>query len=272
MTKVILLTGAAGGIGSALARRLSARGDSLGLADLDQARVTKLAAELGPNTLPLPLDVRSPLQWERVLEAVWQRFGRLDVLLNNAGFLHAGKARDVSLEQHRTALEVNVMGPLTGMLAALPRFEKQGHGHILNIASMASFVPFPSLASYAASKHALRALHHTLAIEERDSPVRFTVFHPAQIETPMLADMRREADRGGSAFVHSEKVFTAEQVAALIERAIDEQPMEVVMPAGFGHAIRFGAGFPGLVRKMLIRGDAKGRRVLDRLQGRQGSA
>lgn len=259
--KIILITGAAGGIGAALARQLAARGDSLALADLDHACVTRLATELGPKTLPIALDVRSPEQWQQALDLAWQHFGHVDVLVNNAGFLSTGYARNVTLDQHRLQLEVNVMGPITGMLAALPRFRQQGHGHLVTTGSMSSFVPHPGLASYAASKHALRAFHHSLALEERDGPVRFTIVHPAAIETPMLKRVAQMTD-DSAAVSFAERTYSADQVARLFVRAIDTQPLEVVMPAGFGHFMRLGAAMPGLVRRLIIQAEKKGSKIL----------
>ena len=172
--------------------------------------------------------------------------------------MRTGYARDVSLDDHRLTLEVNLMGPITGMLAALPRFKAQGRGHLFTVCSMTSFVPFPGIASYAAGKHALRAFHHSLALEERDSPLRFTIFHPAAVETPML---EQEALDDAAALAFSEKTYSAEHVAGLIAKAIDEQPSETVMPAAFGRFMRLAAAFPGLTRKLIIDGEAHGRRV-----------
>jgi short-subunit dehydrogenase len=119
------------------------------------------------------------------------------------------------------------MGPLTGTLAALRRFRAQGHGHIVTVCSMTAFLPFPGLASYAASKHALRSFHHAVAIEERHSSIDFTIVHPTATETPML---EQEALDESSAFAFVATSVSATFVAETIVSAIDAKTGEVFMP------------------------------------------
>ena len=258
--KVILITGAASGIGAATARRAVAQGHQVAVADIDGAGAQALAVELGANAFAIALDIRSPQQWETALDVVWARFGRLDVLLNNAGIIHTGHARDVALEQHRRTLEVNFLGPLTGMKAALPRFKAQGSGHFLTVCSMTAFLPMPGMASYAGSKHALRAFHHGMALEERGTPLHFTIVHPPATETPML-DAEAKDDSAVLAF--SEKTVSADAVADTLLRAIRDRPLEVVMPAAFGKFLRLLGAHPGIIRRMIDRAEAKGRKLLD---------
>jgi short-subunit dehydrogenase len=262
---VIFITGAASGIGAALAKLFVYRGDSVVLADINYPGVQTLAQELGRNAHPLCLDVRSDEEWQQTLNAAWEHFGQVDVLINNAATLFPGYARDLPLSQHRMTLDVNVMGPVTGMLAILPRFKSQGYGHLVTVASMTSFIPFPGLASYAAGKHALRAFHHSLALEERSSPIKFTIFHPASVETAML-DAQIAAKDLSTALAFSEKSYTARHVAELIIKAMDENALETVMPARLGRLTRFAAGLPKQFRKILIQGETKGRSALAQRQ------
>src|SRR5882762_4579062 len=185
-SKVYLITGAASGIGAATARLAASLGHKVVIADINDEAAKAVAAAAGANAAALHLDIRSSDQWEAALDEVWKRFGRLDVLVNNAAIVHTGYARDVSLEQHQQTLDTNFMGPVAGMLAALPRFKRQGSGHPTTICSMTAYLPFPGLASYAAAKHALRAFHHAVALEERHSSIEFTIVHPTATETPML--------------------------------------------------------------------------------------
>jgi NAD(P)-dependent dehydrogenase (short-subunit alcohol dehydrogenase family) len=222
-----LITGAASGIGAATAELLSERGDRVVVADINVAAAGALATRLGPDTIALELDITSERAWEAALDETVARFGALDVLINNAGIVETGYARDVSVERHRRTISTNFMGPLTGTLAALRRFRAQGHGHIVTVCSMTAFLPFPGLASNAASKHALRAFHHAVAIEERHSSIDFTIVHPTATETPML---EQEAADVSSAFAFVATSVSAAFVAETIVTAIDDKADEVFMP------------------------------------------
>jgi NAD(P)-dependent dehydrogenase (short-subunit alcohol dehydrogenase family) len=222
-----LITGAASGIGAATAELLAERGDRVVIADINFRAAEELASRLGPDTIALELDITSERGWEVALDETVARFGSLDVLINNAGIVETGFARDVSVERHQRTISTNFMGPLTGTLAALRRFRAQGHGHIVTVCSMTAFLPFPGLASYAASKHALRAFHHAVAIEERHSSIDFTIVHPTSTETPML---EQEAQDESSAFAFVTASVSASFVAETIVTAIDDKADEVFMP------------------------------------------
>jgi NAD(P)-dependent dehydrogenase (short-subunit alcohol dehydrogenase family) len=225
--KTYLVTGAASGIGAATAALLAARGDRVVVADINDAAAAELVSTLGPEAIALELDITSESDWEAALNATAARFGTLDVLVNNAGIVETGFARDVSVERHQRTISTNFMGPLTGTLAALRRFRAQGHGHVVTVCSMTAFLPFPGLASYAASKHALRAFHHAVSIEERHSSIAFTIVHPTSTETPML---EQEAADDSSAFAFVTPSVSASFVAETIVAAIDDKAVEVCMP------------------------------------------
>jgi NAD(P)-dependent dehydrogenase (short-subunit alcohol dehydrogenase family) len=225
--QVFLVTGAAGGIGAALARMLVARGQKVVLADVNIAAADQIAGELGAGALAIHLDITSPEDWERGIAATYARFGRFDVLINNAAIVETGYARDVSVSRHQRTMNTNFMGPLTGTLAALEAFRRQGHGHVATVCSMTAFLPFPGLASYAAAKHALRAFHHAVALEERHEPIGFTIVHPTSTETPML-DQEEQDDACGFAF--SARPVSPEFVAEVVLDAIETKALEVFMP------------------------------------------
>ncbi|MDP9333463.1 MAG: SDR family oxidoreductase [Actinomycetota bacterium] len=226
-TLTYLITGAASGIGAATAELLAERGDRVVVADINFGAAEELASRLGPDTIALELDITSASGWEAALDETVARFESLDVLINNAGIVETGFARDVPVERHQRTISTNFMGPLTGTLAALRRFRTQGHGHIVTVCSMTAFLPFPGLASYAASKHALRAFHHAVAIEERHSAIEFTIVHPTATETPML---EQEAEDESSAFAFVAASVSAAFVAETIVTAIDDKTDEVFMP------------------------------------------
>jgi len=225
--RTYLVTGAASGIGAATAELLAERGDHIVIADINIGAAKALASRLGPEAIAVELDITSESGWERALDEATARFGALDVLINNAGIVETGYARDVSVERHQRTISTNFMGPLTGTLAALRRFRVQGHGHVVTVCSMTASLPFPGLASYAASKHALRAFHHAVAIEERHGSIDFTIVHPTATETPML---EQEARDESSAFAFVATSVTAAFVAETIVAAIDDKAIEVFMP------------------------------------------
>ncbi len=222
-----LVTGAASGIGAATARLLAGRGDRVVIADIDIESATALATGLGTNAMAIQLDITSETDWEAALDETVAKLGSFDVLINNAGIVETGFARNVSVERHQRTITTNLMGPLTGTLAALRRFREQGHGHIVTVCSMTALLPFPGLASYAASKHALRAFHHAVAIEERQSPIHFTIVHPTAVETPML---EQEARDDSAAFAFVADPVSPAFVAKTIVTAIDDRSTEVFMP------------------------------------------
>jgi NAD(P)-dependent dehydrogenase (short-subunit alcohol dehydrogenase family) len=269
-SKVYLITGAASGIGAATAKLAASLGHRVVVADINDDGARAIAAAAGPNALALHLDISSSAQWEAALDAVWKRFGGLDVLINNAAVVHTGYARDVALEKHEHTLATNFMGPLIGMLAALPRFRRQGFGHLVTICSMTAYLPFPGIASYAAAKHALRAFHHALALEERDGPTLFTILHPTSTETPML-DKEAEDDAMSLAFAGPS--MTAERVADTIMKAIKSKSVEVFMPAERGKVVRAVGVNPRSLRKLVERNEIIGReRLAARRAARQGDA
>ena len=116
-----LITGAASGIGAATAELLAERGDRVVIADINIGAAEEVANGLGPDTIALELDITSERAWEVALDETVARFGILGVLVNNAGIVETGFARDVSVDRHQRTISTNFMGPLTGTLAALRR-------------------------------------------------------------------------------------------------------------------------------------------------------
>jgi NAD(P)-dependent dehydrogenase (short-subunit alcohol dehydrogenase family) len=259
-TKNILLTGGASGIGAATARLAVERGHNVLIADVNFKGARSVARAIGKGASAVALDVTNHEQWEEALDEAWSRFGALDVLLNNAAVVHAGRANAVAVANHQRTVDINFMGPLQGMLAALPRFLRQGFGHFVTVCSMTAFLPFPGLASYAASKHALRAFHHALALEQRDTPLKFTIVHPTSTETPML---QKEA-RSGLALAFVNPSMTAECAGTIILDGMEKQSVEIFIPRERGRLVRRIGTSPRALREMVIRGEARGAERLRR--------
>jgi NAD(P)-dependent dehydrogenase (short-subunit alcohol dehydrogenase family) len=252
---VMLITGGASGIGAAMARLAVAQGHRVVIADIDKSGAERVAGDLGDAALAVALDIRSPAEWESVLDAVWDWHGRLDVLVNNAAVVHTGYIRDVALDRHRATQETNYLGPVTGMLATLPRFNAQGFGHFVTVCSMTAFLPYPGLASYAAAKHALRAFHHAFALEERHGPLDFTIVHPSATETPML-ELEAQDDAVAMAFAGPSS--SAESVAETILGAIDKKTFELFFPPERAKVVRRIGTSPRSLKKMVERNEVLG--------------
>ncbi len=155
----VFISGAAAGIGQASARLFAARGWLVGLYDVDLAGVQALADELGADqAIAGQLDVSDEAQWPLALESFFQRSGRLDVLINNAGILASGPFASLSLSCQHKIIDINVKGVLNGCHHALPYLRRSPGSRVINMASASAIYGQPSLATYSASKFAVRGL------------------------------------------------------------------------------------------------------------------
>jgi short-subunit dehydrogenase len=203
------------------------------------------------------LDVRDPEQWSAALATATAAFGGLDVLVNNAGIIHTGRASNLTMAQHRDMVEVNYLGVVAGVTAALPIMRAQNHGHIVNVCSMTSFVPLTGYSTYGATKHAMRAFHHSLAIEERHGPVAFTIIHPPSTRTPML---EQEMADESSVLAFAEGSVDPSEIAEAIVDALDTQPLEVVFPRVMGRVHKLSGLYPALMHQVIPRLEATARK------------
>lgn len=184
---VSVITGAGSGIGRASAVAFAAEGARVVVADVNGANANEAAEQIGPDAQPFEVDVTSREQVDRMLEFAIQRFGRLDVLFNNAGLPQAfTPAEESSDELFDRIMAVNVRGVFNGCRAAIPRMKAQGGGVILNTASTAGIRPRPGLAVYNASKAAVISLTKTLALELAPHRIRVVSICPVATDTPML--------------------------------------------------------------------------------------
>ena len=183
---VAIVTGAASGLGRAIARRLAAQGVHVVLADIDSARGAAVEAELAASpggARFARMDVTSWDDVESLVADTFEREGRLDWMINNAGVGIIGEARDMELRHWRRILDVNVLGVVHGIQAAYPRMAAQGFGRIVNMASFAGLVPTPTGVAYGASKHAVVALSLALRAEAKALGVTVTVACPSFVKT-----------------------------------------------------------------------------------------
>lgn len=212
--KVALITGAAGGQGRAHARLLHALGARLVLTDLDEAGVQLLAAEFGDDAIGVVHDVTSPTAWAEVTDAAAAAFGRLDVLVNNAGYCPVAPLAETSEQTIRLTLDVNLIGPMLGMRAVLPLMREHG-GSIVNISSTAGLAGYADRVPYAASKWGLLGATRSTAREYGQYGIRVNAICPGAIDTPMVSEDTRSG-RGFITTIPIPRVGQPEEVSRLV--------------------------------------------------------
>jgi NAD(P)-dependent dehydrogenase (short-subunit alcohol dehydrogenase family) len=199
--QVAVITGGASGLGLAMAHELAARGMSIVLGDVERGALDAAVLEVektGAPVLGVPTDVRFPAQVDALASATLERFGRVDLVCNNAGVATmSGPTWEVPLEDWQWVLEVNLLGVVHGIRSFVPHLVAQNTGHVVNTASMAGVSAGPGMAPYLASKHAVFALSEGLAAElaEAAPGVRVTTVCPGSMATNIAtAERNRPAE------------------------------------------------------------------------------
>jgi 3(or 17)beta-hydroxysteroid dehydrogenase len=185
--KSCFITGAASGLGLAMARAFSAEGAKVAMTDRDAAKGEAAAAGIA-NAFFLPLDVAEEAQWIAALDQAASRLGQLDVLVNNAGVALAGTVESTSLEDFRWMTRINVDGVFLGCKYGIPHLRAAGGGSIINLSSVAGLVAAPPMTGYSTTKGAVCLLTKSVAIDlaRRGDKIRCNSIHPVFFNTPML--------------------------------------------------------------------------------------
>jgi len=222
--RTILITGGASGLGAAMARRFARDGWAVIVADIDPARTEAVVAELGAEAMALTMDVTREEDWQRVREAVLERFGHLDVLVNNAGVAVGGTLEETSVEDWRWVLDIDLMGVVIGCKTFAPLMRERGQGHIINVASYAGFAAAPGINAYGTAKAGVIALSEMLRAELHEAGVRVSALCPAFVTTRLTETMRAPDEsyhKRVSRWMEKSGV-SAEDVAEVVRKAVDK--------------------------------------------------
>ena len=187
--KVIVITGASSGLGEAAARRLSAEGATVVLGARRTERLASLSREVGTKggrSLVVATDVTDRAQLQKLVDSAVETFGRIDVLINNAGVMPLSPVEKLKVEEWDRMIDVNIKGVLYGIAAALPHMQRQKVGHIINVSSVAGHKVGPGFAVYSATKHAVRTLTEGLRMEVKPYNIRTTIISPGAVATELL--------------------------------------------------------------------------------------
>jgi NADP-dependent 3-hydroxy acid dehydrogenase YdfG len=225
--KVIAITGASSGIGEAAARWLAGAGAKVVLGARRLDRLEAIAADIrkdGGDVELQAIDVSKREDLTRLVKAAQQRFGRLDVLIGNAGLMPLSPLDDLRVDEWDQMIDVNIKGVLYGIAAALPVFRAQGSGHFINVSSVAGHRVGPTTAVYSATKYAVRAISEGLRQEVGDK-IRVTIISPGAVESE-LAETISNAEVKRRIVDYRKVAIPAEAIAAAMAYAIS-QPANV---------------------------------------------
>ncbi len=227
--KIIVITGASSGLGEAAARHLSSLGATIVLGARRIDRIRALAKELiaaGGKAIAVATDVTHFEQVQRLVDTAVQTYGRVDVLINNAGVMPQSPLDRRKIDDWNRAIDVNIKGVLYGIGAVLPTMQAQRSGHIINVSSVAGHKVRAGGAVYAATKHAVRVISEGLRQEVKPFDIRTTVISPGAVDTE-LTDSITEADvADATKKFYAAVAVPADSFARAVAFAI-EQPADI---------------------------------------------
>jgi short-subunit dehydrogenase len=257
--KTVIVTGGSEGVGAATARMFADAGANLVLVARNRKNLEATAEELRDRARVeiFPMDVCDADSCVALFKKAQFEFGRVDVLVNNAGFHARGLVESNSAEDLVRTIDVNLRAPIMLMRLALPHIREAGGGAIINVASLAGRTPVPGSAAYSASKFGLRAFTFALAEEIRDSGIKLAVVSPGPVSTQfILADIDKTSD-----LTFSQPMSSAEDVAQAILDLCGNNQREQSMPAISGVLTTLSYLMPWLGRALRPALERKGARV-----------
>jgi NAD(P)-dependent dehydrogenase (short-subunit alcohol dehydrogenase family) len=239
-SRIAIVTGGASGIGRAIATALVLRGDTVTVTDLDKEGAEKVAGRLSEHgsAYAAELDVTDSEAVGALYRSVKEQHGRLDLVFNNAGIAVGGMTDELTLDHWNKTIDVNLRGVVHGVHAAYPIMLAQGHGHILNTASLAGLVPAPMMLPYTTTKHAVVGMSLALRAEAAGRGVRVSAICPGFVDTPLLDNANPdlpETETGKHARQLALRVqrslYTPEALARDVLRGIEKNQALIVAPA-----------------------------------------
>jgi short-subunit dehydrogenase len=260
----VVITGASMGVGAAAARAFAERGANLVLIARGEEKLREFAEELGigERAQVAPMDITDSDAFAAMLAEAEQRFGSIDVLVNNAGYHARGPFENISADDVARMVDVNLKAPLVATRLALTYLRKSRRGAVINVASLAGRTPVPGSATYSATKFGLRAFTLALREELLGEGIRFASVSPGPIDTGFIMD---DID-GATDLTFSQPVSTAGQVAEVIVRAVDDGPGDYPMPKVSGYLTTISYLFPRIGRALRPMLEKKGARTKARLK------
>ncbi|MGK0293031.1 MAG: short-subunit dehydrogenase [Porticoccaceae bacterium] len=264
--KTIIITGASAGVGAACARAFARHKANLVLCARGQAGLDKISEELSSqcSVLTVAMDVSDTDQCLALLTKAEDEFGRVDVLINNAGMHHRGDLEKVKPIDVGSMVDINLRAPLILSCAAIPFIKKSDGGAIVMVGSLAGMAPLQGAATYSATKAGLRAFAYALADELKDSEINVGVVSPGPIDTGFIMS---EIDVVED-IVFSQPMSSADGVADAVLSIARGDKVEIAMPAASGRLVMLSYLFPALRRFMRPSLYAKGRKNKDKYRNR----
>jgi len=264
--KTVIITGASAGVGAACARVFANHKANLVLCARGQAGLDTIAEELSAqcSVLTVAMDVSNTDQCLALLTKAEAEFGRVDVLINNAGMHSRGDIEKVKPADVAAMVDINLRAPLVLSCAALPFIKKSDGGAVVMVGSLAGMAPLQGAATYSATKSGLRAFAYALADELQDTDINVGVVSPGPIDTGFIMS---EIDNVED-IVFSQPMSSAEEVADAVLSIARGEKTEIAMPAASGRLVTLSYLFPALRRLLRPKLYAKGRKNKDKYRNR----
>jgi short-subunit dehydrogenase len=254
-SRVAIITGASSGIGEAVARRLAHDGMAVALAARRAERLERLAAEIetaGGQALAVPTDVRETEALDALVSATLARWGRVDVLFNNAGLSYDTSLRRMDPVKLREEVGVNLIGVMECARAVLPTMYAQRAGHIINVASIAGLIGLPGGSIYSATKFGVVGFSEGLRREVARRGIHVTAFCPGFVATPFSPDLQAIAE-GRRPEHWRPGAMSTDYVAGRVAWLVRHPRRRYIIPPGWGLLVEFAQRFPWFTDFVLAR-------------------
>ncbi len=249
--KTVFITGAAGGVGLALAKAFAAQGHRLVLTDRDAKALDETARQLDCEPELIVADLRKPSDLETLAQRIESPDHPVDILVNNAGIIVPGSVGNLSDDLVRAHVDINMIAPMILCSAAARAMKRRRSGYIFSIMSLAAIGPMKDSAAYSASKFGLRGYMASLSLELHEYGVGVGGVFPSAIDTPMLAAEMASPEGSPLNFVGNAKAMSPDEVAVQVLKAMQKGKLETLLPRSDGFMAGILMLFPGLLRPVL---------------------